>query len=104
MTAYLFLNLLFFIRFCGYFDCFSELLCEFSFHIQSKLGDTGEKRVVVANVFTTQTYLFPQGRPPSYDSPEVTLSQNLKIFAVCENLWCCQVEVTPSEMCIIDAS
>jgi hypothetical protein len=59
---------------------------------------------MVARVFAASMYLFPQGRSPLYESPEVTLSENLKVIAVCENLWCCQIKATPPGVYLSDAS
>ena len=55
------------------------------------------------NVFGIKTHLFPQSRPPSDKSLEVTLPQNLQILAVCANVWCCKIKVTPSKKCVSDA-
>ena len=43
------------------------------------------------------TYLFPQSSSPSNESLEVSLSKYLKIFAICENFWRCEIEATPSK-------
>jgi len=56
-----------------------------------------------SNAFGIKKYLFPQSRPPSDESLEVSLPENLQILAVCENVWCCEVEVTPSEKRVGDA-
>jgi len=41
---YLFLNLLFLVHIIDDIDSFSEFLCEFTFHIQSELGESSEER------------------------------------------------------------
>lgn len=59
---------------------------------------------ILLNVFGIRKYLFPQGRPPSDESLEVAFPENLQIFAVFENFWFRQVEVTPPEWDINNTS
>ena len=56
------------------------------------------------NGFVVSMYLFPQSGPPSDESLEVTLSENFQILTVRNDVWCCQVKVTPSETAVSDAA
>lgn len=59
---------------------------------------------MLANVFEVPIYLFPQSGSPFDESLEVSLPEDFQILTVCENVWCRQVEVTPSKTDLNDAS
>ena len=52
---------------------------------------------MASNVSGIKAHLFSQSRPPSDENLEVPLPEDLQILTVCENVWCCKIEVTPSE-------